>query len=138
MAKKKQDEEQKPNVRTERFQRQLLCDLSREEVEERATEAARLIDQLDQQEADMKAAQKAAKARIEESETQLRRVSGEVRDRATIRLTDCQRVFDWDKGEVREIRSDTGEVMATRPMSDEEKQKGFDFSDGSVDDEFEE
>lgn len=138
MAKKKQQsEDQKPD-RTKKvpFQRQLSCHLTREEVEQRADESARLVERRDHFEAELKSAQKSGKAQLSEMDAELRRVSTEVRDKATVRLVDCDRVQDWDAGTVTEVRRDTGEVISSRKMTDEEKQRELDLGDGDVDKEF--
>src|SRR3972149_385804 len=138
MAKKKpqSDESKQEHVRKEPFQRQLSCQLTREEVEERARESAQLLERRDQFEDELKSAQKSGKARLTEMEAELRRLATEVRDRAVLRLTQCERRLDYDAGTVSEVRGDTGEVIQTRKMTDDEKQRELDLGGGDVDKEF--
>jgi len=138
MAKKKpQNEESKgqEHVRKEPFSRQLSCQLTREEVEERARESAQLLERRDQFDDELKSAQKSGKARLTEMEAELRRLATEVRDRAVLRLTQCERRLDYDAGTVSEVRGDTGEFIQTRKMTEEEKQRELDLG-GDVDKEF--
>ena len=136
MTKKKPDEEQQ-HVRKQQFQRQLQCALTIEEWNRRANESARLIERRDQFEAELKSAQKSGKAQLSEMDAELRRINTQIRDRAELRLVQCERVLDYDAGLVSEVRTDTGEVMGSpRKMTDEETQRGFEFGDGDLDEEF--
>jgi hypothetical protein len=118
------------------FQRQLSCTLTRDQLLMKGSEQAGLLSQRDGIEAALKAAQKAGKAQIDEVEAAMRRVAGEIRDKAELRLVGCVRVHDWQKATVAEFREDTGEEIASRRMSEEEKQREMDFGDGDVDSEF--
>jgi hypothetical protein len=128
---------EKPDrVRVIPFQRQLSCTLTREELLCKGSEQSALLSRRDGIEEALKAAQKAGKAQIAETEASMRRVSGEVRDRAELRLVQCERRIDWEHGTVTEIRCDTGEEVSSRHLSEDEKQKELDFGDGDVESEF--
>lgn len=142
---KKKKTEEKPaekRIRREGFRENLRCPLTKEEIEARADKAANLVENMDNLDNDMKAHQKAKKAELERVAAEHRHLSNEVRTKATYRDIDCERIFDYDEGKVREVRLDTGEELSCREMSDREKQMGlFDGDDkkpdgGSLDDEF--
>lgn len=138
---KKSETEANSTEKTERvkrvpFQRQLSCTLTRDQLLVKGSEQASYLSQRDGIEASLKAAQKAGKAQIDEVEASMRRVAGEIRDRAELRLVGCTRVHDWEHGTVTEYRDDTGEEVSSRRMGEDEKQREMDFGDGDVDSEF--
>lgn len=139
------DEEKKSKTRTERYERNLRCALSAEEVADRADRAAQLLEDRDHKEEELKAHAKHAKGEIERIEAEMRQYSNEVRTRSTYRDIECERIYEWDTGRVREVRGDTGEVISDREMTEREKQMGlFDGKDpppgggGNLEDEFSE
>lgn len=111
------------------FSRDLTCALTREEVEERAQEAAALVERRDQKEADFKEQAKRWKNEISALDVEHRIVSSEVRSKSTVRPVECERVFDYVAGLVIETRTDTGEVINSRKMSDSERQKDLGLGD---------
>ena len=130
---KKRATAEKNKIRAEKFERKLRVILTREEIEERADRAAHLLGERDAKEELAKAAQKHAKSEIEEIEAQMRRISGEVRDKSTYREIKCERRFDFESKKVIEFRLDTDEEIERRDMTAEELQMGLDF-DGAPDD----
>jgi hypothetical protein len=126
------NKEKTPEERNEKrvpFTRDLSCALTREEVEERAQEAAALLERRDQKEADLKEQQKRWKNEISQLDVEHRIVSSEVRSKSTVRPVECERVFDYDSGKVREVRLDTLETLHTRNMTDSERQRDLDLGD---------
>lgn len=126
------NEEKSPQERNEKrvpFTRELECALTREEVEEKAQEAASLLERRDQKEADLKEQQKRWKNEISQLDVEHRIVSSEVRSKSTVRPVECERVFDYDAGKVREVRLDTFETLHTRNMTDSERQRDLDLGD---------
>lgn len=127
MAKKQRQsengEEQQKNEKRVPFTRELKCALTREEVEERAQEAASILERRDQREADLKEESKRWKNEIAQLDLEHRYLSSEVRNRATVRAIECVRVFDFDLGKVHEVRTDTMETLHTRNMTDSERQR---------------
>jgi hypothetical protein len=109
-------------VKVENFERNLRVALSTDELATRADRAAHLLKLRDDKEADVKAASAAGKAQIKEYESEMRRIQGEVRDRATYKPVACQRQFNYRMGSVVEMRLDTHEAIHERPMSAEERQ----------------
>lgn len=140
MPPKKKKEAEKPVATTkiEKFTRDLRVPLKAEEIAERADRAAQLLQDRDNKEAEAKAQAKHLKSVIEEVEAELRRVSNEVRTKATYQPIHCERHFIFADSKVRELRADTGEVIGERDMTDAEKQQEFtwDKTPGNVDDEF--
>lgn len=130
-------------VKIEPYMANLKVILTPDEVADRADRAAGLLADRDAQEEEQKARAKAAKAQIDAVEAELRRVSNEVRTKATYQDVQCERRFVYDKGKVQEWRLDTGVMMSERDMNDAEKQRDLPFDDkddgaggGSLDDEF--
>ncbi len=111
-----------PDVKIERFQRNLRVPLTVQEVTERAQRAAHLLGERDHKDEEQKAATKHAKAQIAEVEAELRRVSGEIRDGATYKEVGCERRHNYRLGAITEVRTDTDEVLAERAMTDRERQ----------------
>jgi hypothetical protein len=134
-AAKKTDEDNTDKVKTERFSRSLRITLTAEEVAERADRAAHVLGQRDQKEDDRKAANTAAKSQIEELEAELRRISSEVRDKATYGPVECERRYDYRLGRVVEVRTDTDETIHERAMTIEEKQLDLDIDQSRSGDE---
>lgn len=136
MAKKKptEDQENKRKIRTERFEQSLRCQLTKEEIADRADRAAQLLEDRDHEEEELKAHAKHVKGKIERIEAEMRQHSNEVRTRSTYRDIECERIFDYKSKRVREVRGDTGEVISDREMTEREKQMGlFDDPEGGPD-----
>ncbi len=109
-------------AKVERFERNLRVALTDKEIADRANRAAHIIAERDQKDEEREAANKHAKAQIAELEAELRKVSTEVRDRATYRAVSCERAYLFRVGNVTEHRLDTGEQLSERAMSDYERQ----------------
>lgn len=131
-----------PPMKVEPYTSHLKVILTKEEIADRADQAAGLLEDRDNKEREQKDHAKAEKAVIDSIETELRRVSGEVRTKATWRDVQCERRYAYDKGKVQEWRLDTGEMMSERDMNETEKQRDLPFDDdkggagGDLDDEF--
>jgi hypothetical protein len=142
MAKKKpepEEEKKSPPMKIESYVRELRVPLKREEVEERAERAAHLIATRDLREEEIKEDMKRQKSALATIDGEIRSLSNQVRDKVAYRDVPCERQFHYDKGVVRELRCDTGEVTFERPMTDAEKQRElFDTTKpaGDIDDEF--
>jgi hypothetical protein len=141
--KKKTDAEKPPEkteaapMKTEPFTRDLRVTLKAEEIAERADRAAQILADRDSKEEELKAHAKHAKSVIESLEAEMRRLSNEVRTKATYQEVRCERRFLYDTGKVIEVRLDTGEVLSERDMNDSEKQRDlFDGNGSGLEDEF--
>jgi hypothetical protein len=137
MAAKKKRDEKPDDVKIEPFRQNLPVILKREEIEERAQRAAHLVADHDFKAAQFKDEAATNKRTLGHLETQIRELSGEVRSGKTYLDVQCERVFNWTTGMVQDRRTDTGEVLTERVMSEAEKQKALPFDKpGDVDDEF--
>lgn len=129
-----------PPMKIEQYMSNLKVILTKEEIADRADRAAGLLQDRDTKEEEQKARAKAEKAVIESIESELRRVSNEVRTKATYQDVQCERRYVYDKSKVQEWRLDTGEMISERDMNETEKQRELPFDDGagggSLDDEF--
>lgn len=122
-------------VKTVKLTRDLVCSLTREEVAKYAEDLAQLIDREATTTSDFDSVKKTWKGKLEDIKREILSTSTKVREHKEIRLVKCQKELDFESGEVRLVRMDTGEIIETRPMSAVERQKELDF-DGSLEDEF--
>jgi hypothetical protein len=134
MATKKRTPKKSDDVKIQKYQRDLPAALNREEIEERAQMMSRKLSERDAWEVDAKEIAKANRMKLTEFETEIRRLSGAIREREEMRLVDCERRFDYETGRVTDVRLDSGEVLAERDMSEIERQK--DLPLGDIDEEF--
>ena len=130
-AKKKPDDKGAKDTREVAFERNLRVILTVDQVAERADRLAHLMKERDNKVEMAAAAAKHAKSEIAELEAASRRLSAEVRDKACYQAVPCTRVFDYRRGLVTETRTDTGEVIDERAMTEEERQMAFDGTGGS-------
>lgn len=121
----------KEAIRVESFTRNCRVELTPKELAERADRAAHVLCVRDGKEADRKAANTAAKSQIEELEAELRKLSGEVRDKATYTAVECERRYDYKLGQVVEKRLDTSEVLYSHAMTDAERQMPLELGDSA-------
>jgi len=100
----------------------LGCKLTNEEVTARAKEVANLIGDRDRKEAERKAEDGKAKAEIKRHDAEICDLACQVRERTEWRNVDCE----WERNETLQaaelIRSDTGEIIFSRPFNESEKQ----------------
>jgi hypothetical protein len=137
-AKKKQEKQKEEDVKVENFRRHLAVVLTDDEVADRAQRSAQLLKERDHRELEFKEQAKANKQVIARMDGDLRELAAEVRERKTYQDVNCERRFNWTKGTVIEIRTDTGEQIDSRPMTEAEAQKALPLDEeaGDVDDEF--
>ena len=136
-----QDEQDKfPPPKVERYRRSLRVELKPEEIAESADRAAQMIADRDSKDEEQKAQAKHAKAIIEGLEGEIRRLSNEVRTKATYRDVECDRIFDLRTKTLTEKRTDTGEVLFERPLTETECQRELDLPPpgGDLDSDFDE
>jgi hypothetical protein len=112
-----------PQVKVQKYEATLKVVLTPEEIADRADRAAQKVAERDSKEEDMKAAAKHAKAEIEKLDAEFRFLSNEVRTRSTYRPVECERRYDYRALRVLEMRTDTGEQLADRKMTEVEKQR---------------
>jgi len=137
-AKKQKSEGQESDrVKRVKFTRDLVCSLSRDEVAKYAEDLAQLIDREATTTSEFDSIKKTWKGKLDDIKREILATSTKVREHKEIRLVKCQKELDFDAGEVRSVRLDSMETIATRPMSAAERQKELDF-DGNLEDEFDE
>jgi hypothetical protein len=118
-----------PPDKKEIYSSQLRCELTTEEVAQRANRSATLIAERDAKEQEQKAAAKHAKGVIESIDAEIRTLSGEVRSRATYRPVQCERRYVYKSGRMVETRLDTSEVITDRRLTDAERQLHLPFTE---------
>ena len=118
-----------PDKKVQKFATSLRVQLTPEEIADRAERAAHKLNERDDKEAELKAAQKHAKSIVEQLEAELRQLSNEVRTRSTFRSVDCERHYDYKDAMIREVRLDTAEVFFERKMNYEESQRELPFEE---------
>lgn len=116
-------QEGQPRQKIVRFRDTLRVELTPAQVAERADKLSHLIAERDDHEARVKAAIKAAKGELDEKDAKIRKLSGEVRDRAGYQLVDCERLYLYSAGRMEHIRMDTFEVFFSRNLTDDEMQQ---------------
>lgn len=117
-----------PPMKVDSFTRDLKVVLTAAEVAERADRAARLLEDRDRAEAELKAHATSVKSRIATMEAEMRELSAEVRTKYTYREVECERRFLFTTGCVQEVRLDTEEVISERAMTEKEKQRDLPFT----------
>lgn len=109
-------------MRDGRFEENLRCVLTREEVEQRSEDLVKLMQERDVIELELDGQKKAAKARIDALEQNISYRANEVRSRTTFRSVECTERADHERDIVEVVRLDTGEVVFQRPMDPMERQ----------------
>lgn len=110
-------------MESKRFSESLVCHLTPEEVAERADRAARLQHDADELAAELARETKTYKGRISRATTEQHRLLEEVRTRQGYQPVECERQPDLLGGILRTVRLDTGEIVRTRALTPEERQK---------------
>jgi hypothetical protein len=101
----------------------LKCVLTDKEVQDRAQLLAQHVDEVNTKESELKAETSHRKAIIQQIESKVNEIAAEIRNRATYRRIDCERIKDFRLGTCREVRLDTGEILNTRPLNYDERQR---------------
>lgn len=102
------------------FSRHLRVALDRDQLVERGAKAAQLNANIAEFESELATASKAWKSRIADAEKQRNQVLGEVRDQACLAEVECQRIHDYEKRTVVELRGDTWQELSSRAMTHSE------------------
>jgi hypothetical protein len=111
-----------------KFTRNLVCELTQEEFNDRASQLAALAGrkaELEQEQEVVKAGWKKREADIKSDWNHLSRVVGR---REEVREVTCEAVGDYLTRRVTVYRRDTGLVVEERAMTEHELQANFDFS----------
>ena len=102
---------------------ELPVKLTDEEVRLKGEKIARRLKDRENLEEERKAAAKAAKEEIGELDAEIIELRDEVRERREMRDVQVSDEKDWGRKIVRTLRLDTGEVVASRPMTPAELQQ---------------
>jgi hypothetical protein len=104
--------------------RWLRCDLSPDEVADRADMLAQVQHQYDTRKAEAALAAREAREALKALDAQRYALASAVRDRAEYRDVECQDQASPDHPhELLVVRLDTGEVVHRRPMTEDERQR---------------
>lgn len=106
----------------ERKTEELAVNLSQEEVSERACRLAEIEGELEQHDEEARKVRTELKKKRTELEVERRRLALAVRTRSEMRLVDVTISAIWSQGVAEIARNDTGEVIGTRPLTDEDRQ----------------
>lgn len=112
-----------------RVTRILPVKLTSREVVERGQLAAQVIHKIDEVEREKKRVTADAKEQTDRLESELRRLSYIVEREEEDRTVECFWRFDFMKNEKNLLRDDTGEVVETKAMTDEERQIALEIGD---------
>lgn len=138
--KKKPTEKREQDVKREPFRQKLPVVLKAPELADRAQRAAHKLQDHDAKLQEFKEQAKENKIVVERLASEHRELSRVVREGKEFRDVPCERIYNWTDGSVKDVRTDTGEVIAERGMSEAERQKSLPFppaeSSDDLDDEF--
>lgn len=123
MAKK----QEQPAVKTTHETRTLKCKLTPEEITEASDALARNLDEIEMLEDEQQKIRSDFKARIEAEEAGTRVQKNLVRDKYAFRPVRCTLTLNYTTLRAITARDDTGEVIADRAMSEDEKQLRIEF-----------
>jgi hypothetical protein len=100
----------------------LACKLTQEELLDRGQQLARVNSEIDQHETHSKQVKDDLKATESRLDAERAKWAGVVRARAEYRPVEVDMIADFKEGVVREIRTDTGEEVRARALTDAERQ----------------
>lgn len=106
----------------QRVERTLPCELTPDELRAHGDEAARLDEEIFNEQERAAAHSKASKALVSELQHKRTDKLRRVRTRREDRTVACEIVWDFAENAVRTIRLDTGEEIQSRAMTYEERQ----------------
>ncbi len=97
-----------------------------EELKDLAGQMAMKTQELDTIEIEKKSAMSSFKDRLDGANLELKSCAGKYKDSYEMRNIECEVIRDFDDGVVRFIRTDTGECVRVKKMTNEEKQMHID------------
>lgn len=109
--------------------RQLRCALTDAELQRKAERVAELLQESEDTEAELRSQKSRYKSRLEGLEGERSRVLHDFRTRSEARDVRCDLQLDFELGRATWVRTDTGEPLWDRPLSDAERQQPL-FADG--------
>lgn len=100
----------------------LPCKLTDEERLSRADDLANAVQVVDQVKQEKKSLMRQVDSRLNAAESKREELADVVASGREYREVIVHQVFDYNEGKVTEMRVDTGEVIASRDLTDEERQ----------------
>lgn len=110
---------------TSRFDRKLPCVLTEQELAIKRDEIARKVHEYKLAEAEKRAVTATLASRVKALRADIERLGEEISERTEERLVPCQEESVYEASRVDLIRTDTGEVVGSRPMTGEERQESI-------------
>jgi hypothetical protein len=101
----------------------LKVKLTDDELLKYGDDLAKLTDEMKDIEDAKKEAASNFKAKLDVIEGEIHRVSAKIRDKQELRLVKCVEQSDSETKRVNTVRSDTGEIVSWRNMTQEEMQR---------------
>lgn len=93
------------------------------EISEMAAELAQRTSELETAEDEKKAIVSDLKSRIDTLTSTVRQAATKINNGYEMRNVKCEVVEDFKAGTIKHIRTDTGEIVRTKKMSDEDRQQ---------------
>ena len=121
-------------IKVKPFIRDLEVILSREEVEDASNRMAHLVHDYDFQEHKFKEQAKLNRSVLADMTSEIRKLSNTVSNKTAYRDIACEQVLNYTTGRVTERRTDTGEVLSERDMTESERQRDLGIEDEFSDD----
>lgn len=115
----------------ETLMQDLPCDLTDEDLLEKAKAASVAYDEQQTLETEKKAAASDFAEKIKAKESELAGLLDSIKTATANKPVKCVKLAFDRTGEVRIVRTDTGETIEERPMDDDERQRGM-FPDGQA------
>lgn len=113
----------KPTPEVKKITQSLRCQLTDEEKIEAGKELAETTRELEQIQEDKSQIVSEFKARTTAAEARIASLGNKIRSGYEFRPVECSIFFDKpEAGQKQTVRTDTDEIVATAPMSEEEKQ----------------
>ncbi len=129
MTKKKDEATQEHRTKTTKEKRSLRCQLTQPELLAAGEKLADLLDNLRCTTSERENVTKQYKAKEAELEAQIETQQLLVRNKSEIRTVDCVNVLDYTDVKCIVTRTDTGEVIVERKLTEDEKQSTLEFDD---------
>jgi hypothetical protein len=107
--------------------KQLACRLTPEELQAYGEQLANTIDEMSNEEARQEGFKKEMKSTLANLQATMTILSSKIRQREERRDVQVQPEMNFKKGVYREIRTDTGDLINERPLSEEERQEALPF-----------
>jgi hypothetical protein len=134
MAKKKDQITQEHRTKTTREKRSLRCYLTQEELLAAGERLAELLDNLRGAESERESVVKQYKAKEAELAALIESQQLLVRNKSEIRMVDCVNVLDYTDVACIVTRTDTGEIVVNRKLTEDEKQSKLEFDSEKAED----